>query len=75
MFSIFGTVLGRGIVGGALVDFEAVGREAGALGLRALRGEPLAAPLVTSATTSVPLFDERELRRWRLDERRLGAGQ
>ena len=74
MFSVFGTVLGRGIVGGALVDFEAVGREAGELGLRALRGEPMAAPLVTSATASVLRFDERELRRWRLDERRLGPG-
>jgi signal transduction histidine kinase len=73
MFSVFGTVLGRGIVGGSLVDFEAVGREAGGLGLRALRGEPLAS-VVTSAAANVLRFDGRELQRWRLDERRLPLG-
>jgi signal transduction histidine kinase len=74
MFSVFGTVLGRGIVGGSLVDFEAIGREVGALGLRALRGEPLAASLRPSATANVLRFDGRELGRWHLDEWRLPPG-
>jgi signal transduction histidine kinase len=74
LFSVFGTVLGRGIVGGSLVDFEAVGREAGELALRVLRGEPMPAGPVRSAASSMPLFDWRELRRWELEEGKLPAG-
>jgi signal transduction histidine kinase len=73
VFSIFGLALGQGIVGGSLTDFKAVGREAGALGLRVLRGEPLPASPVRSATTSAFRFDGRELARWQIDTRRLPA--
>jgi signal transduction histidine kinase len=73
-FNMLGQVVGRGIVGGSVIDLEAVGREAAALGLRALRGEPLPASPVASAVVSVPRFDGRQLARWGLDEGRLPAG-
>jgi C4-dicarboxylate-specific signal transduction histidine kinase len=74
LFALFGTVMGLGTVGGSMVDFEAVGREAGALTLRTLRGEPMPGAFLRSAASNTPLFDWRQLRRWNLDERRLPAG-
>jgi signal transduction histidine kinase len=65
--------MGRGIVGGRLVDFEKLGSMAGELGLRVLRGEKLGpADIVT--TTNTYTFDWRQLRRWGLDESRLPPG-
>lgn len=74
MFSVFGTVLGTGIVGGSLMDFAAVGREAGEYTLRLLRGEPMPAVVIPSRVPSVATFDWRQIRRWRLDESRLPPG-
>ena len=73
-FTLFNQALGRGIVGGSMTDFEALGREAGALAVRVLRGEPLSTSRLQSGVVSVPRFDGRELARWRLDERRLPSG-
>ena len=74
IFTVFGTVMGLGVVGGSMIDFEAVGREAGALTLRMLRGEPMPGGSLRSATSNGPLFDWRQLNRWSLDERRLPPG-
>ncbi len=74
LFTVFGTVMGLGIVGGSMIDFEAVGREAGELTLRTLRGEPMPSASLRSGASNMPLFDWRELRRWSLDKRRLPAG-
>jgi signal transduction histidine kinase len=74
LFSVFGTVLGLGIVGGSLMDYEAIGREAGAYTLRLLRGEPMPASPVRSVVPSEPTFDSRQLQRWGLDEKRLPPG-
>jgi signal transduction histidine kinase len=73
MFNMFNHVLGRGIVGGSMTDFEALGREAGDVALRALRGETLPA-VIPSGIPSVLRFDGRQLARWGIDERRLPAG-
>ena len=73
-FNMFAQVVGRGIVGGSVLDFEAVGREAGGLGLRVLRGETLPPSPIATTVASVPRFDGRELVRWGLDERRLPPG-
>jgi signal transduction histidine kinase len=72
--SIETEVMGRGIVGGSLIDLEAVGREAGQLALHALRGEPLPPSPVGSAGTNALLFDWRQLRRWGLEGRPLPVG-
>jgi signal transduction histidine kinase len=66
--------LGRGVVGGSVLDFEEIGRDAGKMAARMLRGDaPPSAP-VPSFATSVPRFDGRQLARWRLDEQRLPDG-
>jgi len=43
VFSLFDSFLGYGIVGGPLVSFERLGREAAAIALRIMAGEPPAA--------------------------------
>ncbi len=68
------THLGRGIVGGRLASFEAQGARAGELGLRIFRGEkPENLPIVDGGGTAY-MFDERQLRRWRISESRLPSG-
>jgi signal transduction histidine kinase len=51
-----------------VVSFEAHGRAAAELALRVLAGER---PPPTEAGTNVPIVDARQLKRWRLDARRL----
>jgi PAS domain S-box-containing protein len=73
IYSVADTLLGHGIVGGALISFEALGARAAELGLRVLRGEPLA-PEVILQDGAITMFDARQLRRWSISERRLPAG-
>jgi two-component system, LuxR family, sensor kinase FixL len=63
--------VGLGTVGGYVLSFEAQGRTAAELALKVLRGER-PAPIVTG--THLHAFDWRQLKRWRLDERRLPPG-
>jgi signal transduction histidine kinase/ABC-type uncharacterized transport system substrate-binding protein len=73
-FSSVTLTLGQGVVGGSVIDFEDVGRDAGRMAARVLRGEtPPSAPVPSSAI-AVPRFDGRQLARWNLDERRLPEG-
>ncbi len=67
------TYLGNGMIGGRLVDFEALGTRAGEMGLRILAGEsPANIPLQTIPNTT--MFDWRELHRWGIDEAKLPPG-
>ncbi len=67
------TYLGSGMIGGRLVDFEALGTRAGEMGLLILAGEsPKNIPLQTIPNTT--MFDWRELHRWGIDEARLPPG-
>ena len=73
---IYGTTdaqLGNGIVGGSLLSFEALGTEGGQVGLRVLAGEKPEA-IAPHGVPSVPIFDWRELKRWKISESRLPAG-
>ncbi|MGH7389259.1 MAG: ATP-binding protein [Candidatus Rokuibacteriota bacterium] len=73
VFTPLGLALGRGVVGGAIVEFEDMGRDAAMVVSRLLRGEaPPPVPLASGAK-SVPRFDGRQLARWNLDGRRLPA--
>lgn len=74
IFTVFGTQIGGGAVGGSVVAYEEMGREVGALTLSLLRGEPMPEAPVRSRASAVPTFDGRQLRRWHLDESRLPAG-
>ncbi|HKU62204.1 MAG TPA: ATP-binding protein [Gemmatimonadales bacterium] len=66
--------LGRGIVGGHLYSLDAHGEAAGQLALRVLAGTAASAIPPIEPAASMDMFDWRELRRWRIDERRLPAG-
>src|SRR5215831_2443057 len=73
VFTPFSLAVGKGVVGGSIVDFEEIGRDAGGTASRVLRGQAPPTSPVPSFATAVPLFDGRQLARWRLDERRLPA--
>jgi signal transduction histidine kinase len=66
--------VGLGIVGGRLYQGEQEGVEGARVAARILRGEPASSfpPMVIG--TREPVYDWRELQRWRIDERRLPPG-
>ena len=71
VFTPLGLALGRGVVGGSIVEFEEIGRDAARMATQLLRGGTAPATPVPSFSTAIPRFDARQLVRWRLDERRL----
>ena len=73
IYGLTETCIGAGIVGGSVLDFEALGKTTGELALRIMAGEkPENLPAQTVAT--VAMFDWRELRRWNIDQRKLPPG-
>ncbi len=74
IFGVFQTQLGRGIVGGPLMDMEEMGRNTAAVATRILRGEAPASLRIPPQEMGVPQFDWRELRRRGISEARLPAG-
>ena len=74
VFTPLGLALGRGVVGGSILEFDDIGRDAGAVASRLLRGEPMPPGPTPSAAVAVPRFDGRQLARWHLDEGRLPPG-
>jgi len=71
VFTPLGLALGRGVVGGSILEFEDIGRDAARMAMQLLRGVAAPATPVPSLATAMPRFDARQLARWRLDERRL----
>jgi signal transduction histidine kinase len=66
--------MGRGIVGGPLMQTQALGKQGAEVGLRILKGEKprsINSPYVLFGT---PVYDWRELQRWGINESRLPAG-
>jgi signal transduction histidine kinase len=59
-------VIGTGVVGGHVMSFDAHGRVAAELALKVLAGER---PRPTTAGTTVPMFDDRQLTRRGIDRR------
>lgn len=74
IFSIFGTYLGHGIVGGVLLDARVVGREVAQIAARVLSGTPAAEIPVAASQSNRLQFDARQLRRWGIDESHLPPG-
>jgi PAS domain S-box-containing protein len=67
------TLMGLGITGGNLLDFEATGKQIGGMGLRVLAGEkPEGIPQENAHR--VMTVDWRELQRWGISEARLPLG-
>ena len=71
IYGLTEAVIGRGAVGGHVVSFEAHGKVAADLALRVLAGER---PSPTAAGTTLPMFDDRQIKRWGIDRRLLPAG-
>jgi signal transduction histidine kinase len=71
VFTPIDLALGRGVVGGSIVEFVEIGRDAARMATRLLRGQAPPPTPVPSFATSVPRFDGRQLARWHLDKRRL----
>ena len=67
--------MGRGIIGGPLMQTGALGREAAKIALRILKGEAPGESIDSSAVTfGAPIYDWRELQRWNIGEARLPVG-
>ena len=73
IYTVTPAMLGRGAVGGRVLDFAAQGVTAAQLALRVLRGERLG-PADIVVADNPNLFDWHQLRRWGIDESRLPAG-
>jgi signal transduction histidine kinase len=65
------TFLGHGSVGGYMLTPEGIGQEAASLALRVLSGEPVSGIKIRNLGGVRPVFDWRELQRWKIDESRL----
>jgi signal transduction histidine kinase len=65
------TYLGHGSVGGYLLDPVVIGREAAGLALRILEGEVVSGIQPGNALDVRPIFDWRDLKRWKIAESRL----
>lgn len=66
-------LIGSGVLGGDVVDFDSLGTGAGRLALRALE-QPAAGPVAIEVRkTGTPMFDWRALQRWGINQNRLPA--
>lgn len=74
IFTVHGGLLGHGVVGGVVLDYEALGREAAGHALRLLAGEPAHAIAAGKTRSLRPQFDHRELERWGIAEDALPGG-
>ena len=69
MFALYG--MGRGIVGGPLLSVEELSRTTTRVALRVLAGESPGRINTPAQRSGQPTYDARELRRWKIEERRL----
>ena len=74
LFSLFGNELGRGVVGGPYLSESQVGAEAARLALRSMADGPAAEPVRVTMDMHSPVYDGRELLRWRIDDALLPPG-
>lgn len=73
IYSSYDTDVGRGVVGGYVVDSRGAGGNVGQIVVRLLDGTPATA-IPVAAQASAPMFDWTELRRWGIAEQNLPAG-
>jgi PAS domain S-box-containing protein len=74
VYGVYETYLGRGIVGGYMDSFGAIGEATARIGLRILAGESPEGLPPEEIQTQAFMVDWRQLRRWRLDEAGLPPG-
>lgn len=72
VYGISETYMGAGIVGGSLINFEALGQRTGEIALHVLAGEQVS-KIPPESVPNVQVLDWRQLKRWGIDERRVPA--
>jgi signal transduction histidine kinase len=68
------TFLGTGALGGLILRPAQIGADTGRLVLRVLSGESASSIPIATGTALKPIFDGRQLERWKISEQRLPAG-
>jgi signal transduction histidine kinase len=74
IFGIGDYEMGRGIVGGPLLQTQEMGRKAAEVALRILKGENPDSIKTAPVLFGPPVYDWRELQRWKISEDRLPPG-
>jgi len=74
VYGMFNDQLGRGIVGGPLVDSRSMGGLTATLAARMLTGQPTGDSVEVPVPVPAPVFDWRELQRWGIPQSRLPPG-
>ncbi|HMP82351.1 MAG TPA: PAS domain S-box protein [Verrucomicrobiota bacterium] len=74
IFGIHDTQLGRGIVGGPLMNIDKLSRNTATIAARLLKGEDPSAFRPPPQEPGPPVYDWRELSRWNISESRLPPG-
>jgi PAS domain S-box-containing protein len=74
IYGYYETYLGHGVVGGFVVPFEEIGQNAAQLAIRILKGENAQTASRSESYQPVPMFDWRQLQRWRISEKLLPPG-
>jgi signal transduction histidine kinase len=66
--------MGRGVIGGPLMQTKVLGQQGAEAGLRILNGESPGSINPPSVVFGAPIYDSRELKRWNISEARLPPG-
>ena len=74
VFGMYDSQLGAGIVGGPLVELRKMGEVSGQIAQRMLEDGAKADAAILVLEAGTPVYDWRELRRWRIPESRLPDG-
>jgi len=74
VFGLYDTLMGSGIVGGHLAVVESQGERAGTIAARVMQGERPSDIPISGTEMNRPIFDWRQLRRWKIRERDLPEG-
>jgi PAS domain S-box-containing protein len=74
VFGLYDSFIGYGIVGGRLVSWEQLGREAAAIALRIMGGESPASIPFGGEQAYISAYDWRELKRWNIPESAVAPG-
>ena len=74
IYGQYETYLGHGIVGGSMVTFDEIGRKAALLAMRILAGEDARSAARSESYEPLPMFDWRQLQRWKMSKRTLPSG-
>ena len=69
-YAVFSTFVGRGVVGGSVIDITGQGKAAAALALRILRGERVT-DIPPAPIPDIAMVDFRQLERWGMSASRL----